>query len=662
MNSCANEGLILEAGRRTVNCMPDPTPSPETSVKRTGLRARYGRSGLALLLGIIVIGVAALVHVTTGENPWGRDVTKRVSQGLALRPKEFGIIGVWWGCLAATVISVVLLFTKGLWLPRRDVRLKQTAMKPTGFGGLASLMLMALLVGAVWLRAPLLTHSLWNDEEYSMRRHAHGEWEQDKEGRWAFEPSEWAETLFECRAGNNHHLNSAAGKVALSGWHFVTGEPREAFSEAALRTPAFIAGILTLVLVAMLGREMGVPWVGLGAAGLLALHPWHVRYAVEARGYSLMMFFMCLMLLALIRALRTNKTAAWTLFAIAEAGCMLSFAGSLYAVAMINVFAVLECFIRREPRRIGTLIGFNLLGAIPVIIWLLPSVPQVAAYMKRPDALRLGLGWEWVRDGFCHLLSGAHYSLPELDKHLGTSWLQQSEMHPTFLPVVGYVLPVLGIAGLLVALFHSAATRLAIVAVASGGAVAFAHNSLQNSPMVVWHLLYVMIPFVLAVPLACARLVPLKRLFAAPVILTLLVVFGIATSDVRGRIIAHDRQPMRQTVASIRTDFPEAMTAVFGVSDRQTQSYDPRVRVLEKATDLDVAMADAQKEGRPLFVYFCGRETSAQRNPDLMQRVLDPAVFKHVSDFKGLEAMFTYHVYRALKIPSQDSSTELPQN
>jgi hypothetical protein len=41
--------------------------------------------------------------------------------------------------------------------------------------------------------------------------------------------------------------------------------------------------------------------------------------------------------------------------------------------------------------------------------------------------------------------------------------------------------------------------------------------------MVVWHLLYVMIPFALAVPLACARLVPLRRLFAAPVILALLV-------------------------------------------------------------------------------------------------------------------------------------------
>lgn len=662
IKGCAKGSLILEAGRRTVNPMPDLNPSPETPVKRNGLKSRYGRSGLALLLLIFVIGSAALAHVITGENPWGREVTKRVSQGLALRPKEFGIIGVWWGCVAATLISVFLLLLKGLWLPTRNSQRTQVAQKPKGFGAAGSLLIMGLLVGAVWLRAPLLPHSLWNDEEYSLRRHAHGEWEQDKEGRWNFEPSDWAETLFDCRVGNNHHLNSAAGKLALSGWHFVTGSPKEEFSEAVLRTPAFIAGILTLILVAMLGREMGMPWVGLGAAGLLALHPWHVRYAVEARGYSLMMFFMCLMLLALIRALRTNKVAAWTLFALAEAGCLLSFAGSLYPVALINCFAVLECFLRREPRRFATLIGFNLLAAIPVIVWLLPSVPQVAAYMKRPDALRLGMGWDWVRDGFCHMLSGAHYSLPELDKHFGTSWLQQSELHASFLPVVGHVMPVLGIAGLMVALFHSTATRLAIVAVASGGVAAFAHNSAQNSPMVVWHLLYVMIPFALAVPLACARLLPLRRFFAVPMIVALLVTFGIATADVRGRVIAHDRQPMRQTVASIRNDHPEAMTTVFGVSDRQTQSYDPRVRVLEKASDLDAAMADAQKEGRPLFVYFCGRETSTQRNPDLMQRVLDPVAFTHISDFKGLEAMFTYHVYRAFKIPAPTALTELPQN
>jgi len=642
--------------------MTERTDAPPPRDTRSRMRIRYGRSGVALMFLISIIGVVAGVHVLTGENPWGREVAKRVSQELPLRSKEYGIIGVWWGCVAAAVICGFLSLTARLWLPGRDVGMRRAPYTPPGLTGFALTVLMVIMTGAAVLRVPLLDHSLWNDEEYGMRRHAHGEWKHDKDGKLAFEPASWTDTLFECRVGNNHHLNSALGRVSLSTWRFFTGAPPEAFSESALRAPALVAGILTLALLVILGAEMGLPWVGVGAAGLLALHPWHVRYAVEARGYSVMMFFMCLMLVALTRAMRTNRVAAWTLFAIAEAGCLLSFAGSLYPVALINAFALLECLIRKEPKRIGTLIGFNLLGAIPVIVWLLPSVPQVATYMKRPDALRLGMGWDWARDGFCHLLSGAHYYLPELGNHLGTSWLQQAEVHSFFLPVMGYLIPVLGIAGLLLALFRNTASRLSIVAVALGGVAAFAHNSAQNSPMVVWHLLYLMIPFALAVPLACIRLVPMSDRLGVPALIAMLAAFGVATEDVRGRIVAFDRQPMRQTVTSIREAKPEAMTAVFGVSDRQTQSYDPKVRVMETAADLDGAITDAQKEGRPLFVYFCGRVTSGERNPDLMKRVLDASAFKHVSDHPGLEAMFTYHVYQFIPNATVDTSAELPQN
>jgi hypothetical protein len=642
--------------------MTQSPESPPRTESRSRLRIRYGRSGIALLGVIALIGLAAGIHALTGENPWGREVAKRIAQDLPFRSKEYGIIGVWWGCVVAAVISLFLLATARLWLPGRNVGMKRAPFTPPGLSGFALTVLTVILVGAAVYRVPRLDQSLWNDEEYGLRRHAHGEWKHAKSGELVFEPVSWTETLFECRVGNNHHLNSALGRVSLSGWHFFTGAPPEEFSESAFRAPALAAGILTLALLVILGSELGLPWVGVGAAGLLALHPWHVRYSVEARGYSLMMFFMCLMLVALTRAFRTNRVAAWTLFAIAEAGCLLSFAGSLYPVAMINAFALLECLIRREPKRIGTLIGFNLLGSIPVIVWLLPSVPQVLAYLKRPDALRLGMDWDWGRDCLSHLLSGAHYYLPELEIHHGTSWLQQAGSHPLFVPVLCYLLPFLSVAGLLLALFRNTASRLCIGGIAVGGVAAFVHNAAQNSPMVVWYLLYVLIPIALAAPLACLRIIPMRSRLGIPALIALLAAFGVATQDVRGRIVAYDRQPMRQTVASIREAKPEAMTAVFGVSDRQTQSYDPKVRVMESAADLDRVIADAHQEGRPLFVYFCGRVISGERNADLMKRVLDPTEFKHVSDHPGLEAMFTYHVYQLIKKAPAGASAELPQN
>lgn len=622
------------------------------------LRSRFGRSGLLVLALVTVIGAAALFHVVDGENPWGREVAKRTSQNLPLRVKEYVIIGLWWGCAAAAAISTVLVLGARLWLPGGRIVQRRARHNPPAPGGFAMIVLIVIMVAAAWYRVPMLSHSLWNDEEYGFRRHAHVEWERDASGRWSFTPVPWADTLFECRVGNNHHLNSVTTRLSLGVWQLVTGASREEFSETALRVPALVAGILTLALLVVIGCEMGFPWAGVGAAGLLAFHPWHVRYAIEARGYSMMLFFLCLALIGLIRAFRTNRVAAWSLFAIAEACCLMSFAGAVYPVAALNAFAALECLLRREPRRLGTLIGFNLLAAIPVIVWLLPSVPQVLIYMQRPDTNRLGMGWGWVRDTLCHVLSGAHYALPEMGSHLGTSWGQQVTSHPAFLPVIGWLIPALGIVGLLAAMFRGTAARLAVLSIALGGVLAFAHNSAKNSPMVAWHLIYLLIPLALAVALGALTILPWRERTQGPAMLLLLALFGLSTQDIRARLIQHDRQPMRQTVASIRDSHPEAMTAVFGVSDRQTQSYDPRVRVMEKEADLDAVLADAEKEGRPLFVYFCGRAESGRRNPDLMKRVLDPAAFKHIADFPGLEAVYSYHVYRAVKAAPSEKPVE----
>lgn len=628
--------------------MPDIDASPPPSLLGR-LRLRFGPYGLQLIGLVALIGIAALVHVLDGSRPWDREVTKRTAQNLALRAEEYGIIGVWWGCLAAAGICTLLLIGAKWWVPGGRIAVRRAAEPPPRSGPVTAFLMLFILAAALWLRAPRLTQSLWNDEEYGMRRMSHGEWVQEKDKSWKFEPVTWSDTLFFCKAGNNHHLNSALNRIALSTWRFCTNTPREEFSEAVLRTPALLAGLLTISLVFVLGCQMGAPWAGAGAAALLALHPWHIRYAVEARGYSLMLFFLCLTLVALIRALRTDRISAWLVFGFAEAGCMLSFAGALYPLVFINLIAMADCLFRREPRRIGTLIGFNLLGAIPAIIWLLPSVPQIAAYIARPDALRLGMEWDWVRDFLSHLLTGAHYQLPEMDTHFGPTWVQQAAAHSMFVPVVGGVLPLLAAAGLCLGAFRGTAAPLILGGITLGSLAAFVQNDAQNTPMVIWYLIYMLIPLTLTAPLLLVLVMRKSTRAQAAAVILLVLLYALATQDVRARIIAHDRQPMRQAVAFIQETHPEAMTAIFGVSDRQTQSYDPRVRVLEKESDLNEAIAAAGAEGRPLYVYFCGNIESAERNPDLMKRVLDPAAFQHLKDFPGLEAMFSYHVYRRLE-------------
>jgi hypothetical protein len=59
-----------------------------------------------------------------------------------------------------------------------------------------------------------------------------------------------------------------------------TGAASEAFDEFALRAPAWLAAIASVVLVGLL-RDLGFPRAGPVAAFLLALHPWHVRYGAD---------------------------------------------------------------------------------------------------------------------------------------------------------------------------------------------------------------------------------------------------------------------------------------------------------------------------------------------------------------------------------------------
>ena len=60
--------------------------------------------------------------------------------------------------------------------------------------------------------------------------------------------------------------------------------------EVALRLPSLLAGILTIPLLINFGKTTGLPSAGLWAGFLLAISPFHVRYAQEARHYVLLLF------------------------------------------------------------------------------------------------------------------------------------------------------------------------------------------------------------------------------------------------------------------------------------------------------------------------------------------------------------------------------------
>lgn len=87
----------------------------------------------------------------------------------------------------------------------------------------------------------------------------------------------------------------------------------------SVRLPAFVAGVLTVPAVALLGKRLYNASAGLLAAGMLAGLPSSVLYAGNARGYSLYMVFTLVLLGLGVILVRRRNWAGWLLLVMVGA-------------------------------------------------------------------------------------------------------------------------------------------------------------------------------------------------------------------------------------------------------------------------------------------------------------------------------------------------------
>lgn len=110
-------------------------------------------------------------------------------------------------------------------------------------------------------------------------------------------------------------------------------------TEAAIRLPFVALGVASLWATAWLGRVLMGPGVGVVAAALLALAPFHVNASQTARPYALVVFLAAVALAALWRALETNRLLAWLGFV--AAGSLLCY--THYFGLLVVALAALVC-------------------------------------------------------------------------------------------------------------------------------------------------------------------------------------------------------------------------------------------------------------------------------------------------------------------------------
>jgi len=166
---------------------------------------------------------------------------------------------------------------------------------------------------------------------------------------------------------NNHVLYSLEAKTAVT----LFGE-----HAWALRLPAMLFGVGSIVAAYYLAREVMAVWEARLAAILLTVSYHHVWFSQNARGYTGLLFFSLCATLILVRAARHRSLRPWLIY-----GVLIALSGYTHLTAALffaSHAVVVAVMLRQRPPVLG--LG---LGAFLTALLHAPLVPQmVGAFTK----------------------------------------------------------------------------------------------------------------------------------------------------------------------------------------------------------------------------------------------------------------------------------------
>ncbi len=212
--------------------------------------------------------------------------------------------------------------------------------------------LFLVVILAAVVRLPLAGGGFWHDEALQAKR-IHGFYntnERNEEGLPVFREASWTDTWFHYRSPTNHTVFAVPSRVSLEVWRKAGGREREEFSELAIRMPSLLASLGAVLLVGLAGWRLGWPAAGLLAALWLTLHPWQIRWGVDARAYAIAMFAVMLGVYALIRALQGGRWRWWVVFGLAQMLVLWSSVMQVWYVVLAGLLALGGIWLWRRER------------------------------------------------------------------------------------------------------------------------------------------------------------------------------------------------------------------------------------------------------------------------------------------------------------------------
>lgn len=239
-----------------------------------------------------------------------------------------------------------------------------------------------------------------------------------------FSDGSWQRALWHYTRPTNHPAASLPARLSHVVWRTVAKpDAPHVFSDFALRFPNWLASLLAVGAVGWIGWLWGRPLAGLLGALLLAVHPWHIRYGIDLRGYSAMILLTATGLVWLTLLFRRGRPSWWPWWAFGINQGLLVWAFPHAAVVAATGFAVAAGLIFRVwPDKsdrwtaLGRLFLVNVAAAMLFLQLFAPNLLQMTRWLGDVNAAHQDHGLNAARalDLAAWLVAGTTWELPQM--------------------------------------------------------------------------------------------------------------------------------------------------------------------------------------------------------------------------------------------------------
>lgn len=616
--------------------LSNPLPAFERSASFRKA-VRWSMQGALGLLAVFCVWM-----LVEGTPPWSRDpLPENPSRRAAL---EYHLSnGLWQAAAFGLVVSGLLLVLARQWTVRGASVLAPAESPPIKpfLVFLAPILVLAMIV-----RVPLLDHSLYGDEHYSITRFIHGEQRLAKDGGTEFRQIEWKQTIWGYQRPNNHIFFSIIARATHSTWQKLVGANPEVVDVRVLRVPAMVAAVVSIGVAAWLLWSHGF-YIGAGlAALLLALHPWHIAHSVEVRGYGFVFLFFATTAVSALAALRNGRWLAWSALAASQFFLLHTYPKAILIAAptSIALLVVLALRARREPVLANALLGPFLatqsLLAMALGFAYLPCAPQLAEYFATV-APKGTMSVGWLLDVVSLYLVGRYWQEWEPDNLLCRSLGNEVYAFPWLaLPVIG-LLALLGIRGGILICRKNPWMALLLAPAVVSIPLALLHARNTEAYIFTWHMIMPLPLWLMCVGVgvesACRTGRPTLRALLVP---SLAFLAFLQLSSPQRQVVCHfPAEPINETYASLTEHLAgfdgsaPNVYAMFSLVD----FHDPKIRKLRGEEVLMETVSRYQTNGSPFFLVLPGLHSLRENNPRVADLLESSGQFRLLARHHGLE-------------------------